>query len=266
MAKSRASVLVAVLLMMAGSSASLPAAVDMFLDLGAVIPGESTDKVHKSQVDVLAWSWGMSNSGTTHDGGGGGAGKSNFQDLSVTKWVDKASPLLMLRCADGKHLAKATLFVRKAGGNPIEYIKIELTDILVNSVATGGSGGEDRLTENISLNFAKLQLDYVPTRPDGSPDAAIKFAWDIPGNSGTIISPVVGLTSTLSYTNGAPLARLTWISTAGASYQVWAASDLNTAFQRYGGPTVSAGDGITSVTVPADAIRKFFRIETLAAP
>jgi type VI secretion system secreted protein Hcp len=158
------------------------AAVDMFLDLDG-IPGESTDKGHKDQVDVLAWSWGMSNSGTTHDGGGGGAGKVNIQDLSLTKWVDKASPVLMLRCADGKHIAKATLFVRKAGTTPIEYIKIELTDILVSSVSTGGSGGEDRLTENVSLNFAKVKVDYVPTKPDGSADDPITFSWNIVNNT-----------------------------------------------------------------------------------
>jgi len=158
------------------------AAVDMFLNIEG-IPGESTDKDHKDQVDVLAWSWGMSNSGTTHDGGGGGAGKVNIQDLSLTKYVDKSSPLLMLRCANGQHIAKATLFVRKAGVKPIEYIKIELTDVLVSSVSTGGSGGEDRLTENVTLNFAKIKYDYVPIKADGSPDTAITFSWNIPLNT-----------------------------------------------------------------------------------
>lgn len=158
------------------------AAVDMFLDLGPDIPGESTDKVHAGKVDVLAWSWGMSNSGSTHVGGGGGAGKSSFQDLSLTKYVDKASPKLMLKCATGAHLATATLIVRKAGTVPIEYIKITLTEVLVTSVSTGGSAGEDRLTENISLNFAKVKFEYVPTKPNGTPDTAIPFEYDIAGN------------------------------------------------------------------------------------
>jgi type VI secretion system secreted protein Hcp len=165
------------------ASPSAQAAVDMFLDLGPGIPGESTDKTHKDEVDVLAWSWGMSNSGTTHDGGGAGAGKVNIQDLSLTKYVDKASPLLLKHCADGKHIAKATLIVRKAGATPIEYIKIELTEVLVSAVSTGGSGGEERLTENVTLNFAKVKFDYVPVKEDGSPDAAITFTWDIPSNT-----------------------------------------------------------------------------------
>ena len=72
--------------------------------------------------------------------------------------------------------------MRKAGATPIEYIKIELTEVLVSAVSTGGSGGEDRLTENVTLNFAKVKFDYVPAKPDGSPDTAITFTWDIPLN------------------------------------------------------------------------------------
>ena len=157
------------------------AATDMFLDLGADIPGESKDPSHLNQVDVLAWSWGMSNSGTTHVGGGTGVGKANFQDLSLTKYVDKASPKLMLQCAKGALIPTVTLFVRKSGLNA-EYIKITLSNVLVSSVSTGGSSGEDRLTENVTLNFSVVTFDYVPTKPDGTAGETVSFSWDIAGN------------------------------------------------------------------------------------
>ena len=185
----------------------------------------------------------------------------------MTKWVDKASPLLLSRCATGSHIPIATLYVRKAGTTtPIEYIKIIMTEVIVTSVATGGSGGEDRLTENISLTYAQLQIDYVPTKADGTADTAIPFKWDVVNNTGATPDPVVGLTSTLVYTNGSPLAKLTWASTNGVSYQVWSANDLNAVFQPYGGPVPASGDGTTSVLVPANALRMFFRIETLSGP
>ncbi len=264
MSKSRAAVLTAVLLLMFSCNPSLHAAGDMFLDF-AGIPGESTDPSHTNQVDVLAWSWGMSNSGSTQTGGGS-TGTAAFQSLNVTKYVDKASPSLMLACAKGTHISMATLYVRNANANPIEYIKIQLTNVLVTTVSTGGSGGEDQLTENVSLSFANVQLDYIPVKPDVDAGAPFSFRWDIPSNSGTVISPVHGLTSTLTYTNGAPAARLTWTSIAGVNYQVWFTADLKAAFQRYGAATASAGDGTTSVFVPANAIRMFFRIETLSGP
>jgi type VI secretion system secreted protein Hcp len=158
-------------------------AVDMFLKISdAGFEGESKDAKHAKEIDVLAWSWGLSQSGTFHGGGGGGAGKANFQDLSVTKWVDASSAALMLACANGKHLGTATLTVRKAGEKPLEYLIIKMTDVLVTSVSTGGSGGEDRLTENISLNFAKVELAYVPQKKDGTGEAAKEFKWDISQN------------------------------------------------------------------------------------
>jgi len=142
-------------------------AVDMFIKLGD-IKGESVDHKHKESIDILAWSWGMSQNGTTHVGTGGGAGKVNVQDLSFTKYIDSGSHSLILACCTGKHIPKATLTVRKAGEKPLEYLKIELNDILVSSVQTGGSGGEDRLTENVVLNFGKFKFIYQPQGPDGN--------------------------------------------------------------------------------------------------
>jgi type VI secretion system secreted protein Hcp len=156
-------------------------AVDMFLKLGA-LAGESKDSVHKGEIDVLAWSWGMSNSGNAHTGGGAGAGKVNVQDLSFTKYIDKSSPDLMLACCNGKHFPDATLIVRKAGEKPLEYLKIKLTEILVTSVSTGGSGGEDRLTENVTLNFAKVNVDYTEQSATGGEAAKPKMGWDISAN------------------------------------------------------------------------------------
>jgi type VI secretion system secreted protein Hcp len=156
-------------------------AVDMFLKLGDV-KGESTDSKHKGEIDVLAWSWGMSQSGSMHMGSGGGAGKVSVQDLSFTKYVDKGSPNLVLHCCNGKHFDEALLTVRKAGDKPLEYLKITMKKVLISAVSTGGSGGEDRLTENVTLNFAEFKVEYTPQKPDGSGDAAVEVGWNIAEN------------------------------------------------------------------------------------
>jgi len=157
-------------------------AVDMFIKIGS-IEGESKDKDHKGEIDVLAWSWGASQSGTFHQGGGGGAGKANVQDLSFTKWVDKSSTELLMALVTGKHIDEATLIVRKAGKKPLEYIKIVMKKLMVTSVSTGGSGGEDKLTENVTLNFAKVEVEYLPQKDDGTGDSAMTFTFDIEANS-----------------------------------------------------------------------------------
>ena len=156
-------------------------AVDMFMVVDG-IKGESKDKAHKEAIDVLAWSWGLSNSGSFHTGGGGGSGKVNVQDLSFTKYVDKASADLQLACCNGKHLKSAKLIVRKAGEKPLEYIIYDLTEILVTAVSTGGAGGEDRLTENVTLNFSKIHFEYKVQDEKGGGKDGGQYTWDVAGN------------------------------------------------------------------------------------
>lgn len=158
-------------------------AVDMFLKLEG-ITGEAQDNKHPGEIDILAWSWGASQSGTMHTGGGGGGGKVSIQDLSITKYIDKSSPVLMMYCSNGKQFKEGLLTVRKAGGDdPVEYLKIKMTEVIVTSYSTGGSGGQDLLTENVSLNFAEVDVEYQPQKQDGSKDGgAIKYGWDIAKN------------------------------------------------------------------------------------
>lgn len=158
-------------------------AVDMFLCLDGTIEGESKDHKYEGCIDVLAWSWGMSQSGSFHVGGGGGAGKVNVQDLSLTKYIDAASCNLMQFCADGTHFEAGKLIVRKAGKEALEYLVIKMKDILVTSVSTGGSGGEDRLTENVTLNFAQVNVEYQTQKEDGTGEPCKAFTWNVESNT-----------------------------------------------------------------------------------
>ena len=147
-----------------------PAApVNMFLQLDGV-PGEATDDEYKDQIEIVAWSWGMSNSGSSHVGGGIGSGKVNVQDISLTKFIDKASPKLMKAAATGQHIPRATLRVRHQAddGQGVTYMVIEMNDLLVTAISTGGSNGQDRLTENITLNFASFKVTYTEQKADGT--------------------------------------------------------------------------------------------------
>ena len=154
----------------------------MFLKLGD-IKGESKDHKHKGEIDILAWSWGMSNSGNAHTGGGAGAGKVAVQDISVTKWLDLSTPAIHNAICVGKHIPEVTLYVRKAGEKPLEYLTITMKEVYVTSVSTGGSGGEDRLTENVTLNFAKFKTQYKEQSDTGSAGATPDFSFDIAANN-----------------------------------------------------------------------------------
>ncbi len=157
-------------------------AVDVFLKVEGV-DGESQDDAHAGEIDVLSWNWGLSQTGTMHMGGGGGTGKVNIQDLTVTKYIDKSSPNLMKMCCNGSQFKEVLLTCRKAGKNPLEYVIIKLNDVIITSLTAGGSSGDERLIETVGFNFATVQFDYQPQKRDGSPDGgAITMAWDIAAN------------------------------------------------------------------------------------
>ena len=156
-------------------------AVDFFIKIGDV-KGESKDHKHKEEIDVLSWQWGMNQTGTGHTGGGLGAGKVNVHDISFTKYVDKATPDLMLACCNGKHYPEAKLTARKAGENPLEYLIITMNDVLITGVSTSGHGSDERQTENITLNFSKFKVDYTEQTATGSAGATPKMGWDVAAN------------------------------------------------------------------------------------
>jgi len=156
---------------------------DVFLKIEGC-DGESVDDTHTDEIDVLSWSWGMNQSGSTHSGMGSGSGKVSVQDLTITKYVDKATPNLMKTCCNGTHYTEAFLTVRKAGGaSPVEYYVLKMYPVMITNIDSGGSGGEDRLSETVTLNFGKMEVDYTPQMEDGSADAAIHIGWDIATNA-----------------------------------------------------------------------------------
>jgi len=153
---------------------------DIFAKIGD-IKGESADSKHKDEVEVLSWSWGVVQTGTMDRGGGGGSGKASFQDFNFTHYIDKASPVLMKACATGEHLKEATITSRKAGKGQQEFLIIKMNDILITHVAPAGSG-DSAVHESVTLQCAKIDLEYKPQKPDGSLDAGVHFKYDIKGN------------------------------------------------------------------------------------
>lgn len=159
-------------------------AVDIFLKLSNNIRGESQDDTHRDNIDVLAWNWGMSQSGTTHMGLGGGGGKVNVSDITLTKYVDLATNDLIKRCTNGEHIENGELIVRKSGGNaPVEYFRLKMDQIMITSYNTGGSkDGLDRIQETLTLNFRAFEITYTLQEASGAPGAETMAGWDIAEN------------------------------------------------------------------------------------
>ena len=111
---------------------------------------------------------------------GGGAGKVQAEDFHFVKFVDKATPKLLLACANGEHIPKGTLFARKAGKEQQEYLKITLSDLLVSGYHTSGNG--QLPVEEISINFGKIEVEYKEQKQDGSLAGVVKSGYDLKQN------------------------------------------------------------------------------------
>jgi type VI secretion system secreted protein Hcp len=152
-------------------------AYDAFMKIGD-IQGESTDSKHPGWIEIDSFSWGMTQSGSFS--GGGGTGKVSFQDIHFTSSTQKSSPRLAKACATGEHIPKAELSFVKLSPQGFEFIKFEFQDVLISSYQLGGSsGGEDRPTDSVSLNFTKIEFDFIPQKADGSADDAVVFVFDV---------------------------------------------------------------------------------------
>jgi len=157
-------------------------AVDYFLQIAGV-EGESTDAKHKGWLDVDSWSWGETHAAPAASGSGGGAGKVQVQDLHFVTRVSKASPKLFLACANGRHFKEAMLVGRKAGKAQQDFLTWTFTDVLVTGYQTGGAeGGDVMASDQVSLNFSKVKVEYRGQKADGSLEAPVSAGWDVKSN------------------------------------------------------------------------------------
>ena len=162
-------------------------AFDAFLKVDG-IPGESTDDAHPESIEILSYSAGVSQtaSGSASSGGGASAERADFQDFSVVKALDKASPKLAVACADGTHIPTVTLELCRAGGDKVKYMEYKLSDCIVSSFRPGGSsGGAETLPlEEVSFNYGKIEWTYTQQkRADGSGGGQVASGWDLEKNA-----------------------------------------------------------------------------------
>jgi type VI secretion system secreted protein Hcp len=156
------------------------AVVDYFLKIDG-IQGESRDVKHKGEIELESFFWGETNPVIPTGGGGGGVGKVQVEDLHVVMKMSKASPLLFLACATGKHMKEAVLTARRALKAQQEFLIFKLTDLLVSSYHTS-AGTDSAPMDQVAFNFSRIQLEYRPQKPDGSLDTPVKAGWDVKQN------------------------------------------------------------------------------------
>jgi type VI secretion system secreted protein Hcp len=149
--------------------------VQIVLKLGD-IKGESIVEGHIGDIDVVSWSWGITQTGSSHIGSGGGAGAADVHDLTITKYVDKASPNIASFCYTGAPVPKETILtcIKVGGGSPdkqnkVEFVKITMGGtVMISSFSPAGAGSDERFTETITIHFSQVQYEYTTQKADNT--------------------------------------------------------------------------------------------------
>lgn len=151
-------------------------AYDIFLSIPG-IPGESTASDHTNDIVVRSFSFGVTAGATAV--GAGGTTPPTFSTISISKPLDKASPLLYVNCATPKPLDTVVLTLRDSANGTNEFYKVTMNDVTISSVKTSGETGEDRPTEFVTLSFKKIQWKYTPVDSNGKPGTPVVAAYDL---------------------------------------------------------------------------------------
>lgn len=143
------------------------------------VDGPSTS--NPGHIDVLSFSWGVSQT-STYGGGASGkeakAGRADFSNLTIMKVLDKTTPLLCDHCATGDILKEVyILYDKPVGDKQQPYFRIYLKDALITSVQLSGSN--ENPSESVSFAFQSVEVAYAPEKDDGSLDAAVRKGYDL---------------------------------------------------------------------------------------
>jgi type VI secretion system secreted protein Hcp len=152
---------------------------EMFLKLHDV-DGESLDSEHPSEIEIEQWGWTTENHVRWDLNQGGQSTKVDVHAINLDKHVDKASAVLYQCCVTGKHIPWGKITCRKNDGDQkVEYLVVDLKDIMVSKVSWTGNGGEQSLNESLELSFAEFKLNYKLQADSGDPAGWAQFGFNI---------------------------------------------------------------------------------------
>jgi type VI secretion system secreted protein Hcp len=142
------------------------------------VDGESDHKDHKGEIELLSWTWDVTQGSGAMSGGGSGKGKANPGHFSFVHHYDKASPVLAKHCVSGKHFPTVKITARKAGEGQQDYLKITMKEVFITSVHPGGTAGGD-VMENVTCTYKDIEFAYKPQDAKGGLGGELKFGWNI---------------------------------------------------------------------------------------
>jgi type VI secretion system secreted protein Hcp len=126
------------------------------------LDGEVTAVGYEKWIELHSFQWGV---GRGISAGAGGASKReasapSISEITVSKTMDSFSPLALKEAIGGKGVSvKIDLTRTDAAGKHVAFEKYVLDGTMISGYSI--SSGGDRPSESISLNFTKVDSEYI---------------------------------------------------------------------------------------------------------
>lgn len=133
----------------------------IFLKYGS-IKGETTQVSHKEWIEIQSMQFGVGRGISSGVGGGSKreATAPSVGEITLSKTMDISSNLLLKEALGGKAVdVKIELTQTDNSGKHVAFLKYILTNTLISSYSI--SSGGDRPSESLSLNFTKVDSEYL---------------------------------------------------------------------------------------------------------
>lgn len=138
------------------------------------IAGESTENdAHTGEIEILSWSWGET---STNGSSGLATGKRQHKPFTITKPVDKASPLLQRASKSGKAIASMELALPRNDGNSAQYLKYKLKNVYVTAYSVSNSGVRGRAAQTETFTLTYETRTEIPARISEHDNSGAQFA------------------------------------------------------------------------------------------
>ncbi|MEO7318781.1 MAG: type VI secretion system tube protein Hcp [Chthoniobacteraceae bacterium] len=161
-----------------------------FLDGTGVWAGESSVPGRTGWTDLKSGSFGASIPVTI--GGGGTVGRASFDNIVLSKVVDRLTPQIFANLSTGTSLnggganGDATIeFVRTVNATPVVFFRYELRSVFFTKSLSSSIAGDATLSETVTMVANAVRYTYWPILPNGTQGTPIIKMWNVVANNAT---------------------------------------------------------------------------------
>jgi len=155
----------------------------LILDMGEDVRGESLLPGFGGKIELLSFSHGVAMQITGDiSQAERTSGRPNHQDMTATKYLDAASPVLNQACCEGKTFPQVDIIIgRNDGGTVVELMRYTMKNCLISSISIGGGGG-DKPVETLTLNYNQITWKFTAQKPEVGKEGNVDGKWNLSTN------------------------------------------------------------------------------------